>query len=413
MSGDNSDHVAHESEILSDSLLITRPLYKHALLAFVVLSVAAIIWAVFGSIPQRIQGLGEINTTGGLFTVTSTHQGQIRKIKVAVNDQVKENQVLFILEQPELKSSISEMEDSLQLLKDKKEKMMQGNAASLSLKSDVNVIEERRIQLQIQEADKTIAFIKKKIKQNETLHADGLITSSELYDSKTSLATAVSDKANLHELLSSLSLNTQEWKLGKDLGEKDLDIQIKSQEKQLSELKLQYKKSTEVSALKAGEVIQMDMAYGDVVSPGTGLATIEIPDNYDNYKLNLYVPFTSNALIVKGMKVDIEPFTVDRNLYGWLKGTVVNVNKFVSSDESLKSALANTALVQLVSKEGPVYEVTVDLNTDPKTVSGFAWSNKKGPPFKVSVGSLCRAYVDVKDKAPIDYLIPVFKKYFD
>ena len=410
---DNPSDKSNENEILSDSLLITRPLYNYALYAFVFVSLVAIIWAIFGSIPQRIEGMGEINTKEGLFTVSSTHSGQIKKINANVNDNVKENDVLFILEQPALKSTISETEDNIQLLKAKKEKMMQGNTESYSLKSDVNVIEEKRIRLQITESKKTIDFIKNKIQQNEKLYADGLITSSELFDSKTSLATAKSDLANLQELLSSLSLNTQEWKLGKTLSEKDLEIEISNSEKQLAELQKQYDKSTQIRTLVSGEVIQMDMSFGDVVDPGTALATIEIPSNYDNYKLNLYVPFTSNAIISKGMNVDIEPFTVDRNLYGWMKGTVVEVNKFVSSDESLASALANNALVKLVSEKGPVYEVIVKLNTDSKTVSGFAWSNKKGPPFKVNVGTLCRAYVDVKNKAPIDYLIPIFKKYFD
>ncbi len=170
---------------------------------------------------------------------------------------------------------------------------------------------------------------------------------------------------------------------------------------------------TEVSSSVVGVVVQMNVDIGNEVAPGMHLATIELPDNLDNYLLDLYVPFSANAEIGEGMGVEVEPFTVDRNLYGWLKGTVLSVNRYVSSGAGLANELANNNLADLIDEKGPVYKIIVKLETDPSTKSGFAWSNKKGPPFQVSLGTLCKAYVKVKEKAPIDYLIPIFKAYFE
>ena len=58
-------------------------------------------------------------------------------------------------------------------------------------------------------------------------------------------------------------------------------------------------------------------------------------------------------------------------------------------------------------------QIIVDLETDPNTFSGFKWSNKKGPPMKIHPGQLSAAYVNVKVKAPIDYVLPIFNAYFN
>jgi len=41
------------------------------------------------------------------------------------------------------------------------------------------------------------------------------------------------------------------------------------------------------------------------------------------------------------------------------------------------------------------------------------WSNKKGPPYTINTGTLCHASVLVRQKPPIDYIIPVLKSYFE
>ena len=109
----------------------------------------------------------------------------------------------------------------------------------------------------------------------------------------------------------------------------------------------------------------------------------------------------------------IEPFTVNHNLYGWLMGEVVEVNHFVSNTNSIIDELNNPDLVALIEQQGPTYRVKISLVSDPSTKSGFKWSNKTGPPFSINTGTLCRASILVKQKPPIDYIIPVFKSYFE
>ncbi len=413
MAVSNYQHEGSDSELLTGSLVITRPLYTYALLAFLVGGGCALAWMFLGSIPHRVEGLGELNTKGGLIKVISAYSGQISQKSVAIDEMVAKDQLLFLLKQPELEKSISEAKGTLLLLKTKKQQLQSGNARSYSLKSDVNEIEKKRIAMQIKESKKTTSFLRKKLEQNKKLYAEGLITSSNLFDIEKSLAAEIATTASLEETLQGLILSTQEWKLGKDLSEQDLEQEIEELSKKLADLEDEYRLNTEVTAPLSGTVVQMNVEQGNEVNPGTHLATIESPDNQANYLLDLYVPYNANAKISEGMGVEIEPFTIDRNLYGWLIGTVVRVNHYVSSGAGLSNELANTNLAGLIDQKGPVFKVTVKLSVDPTTASGFSWSNKKGPPFKVSLGTLCKAYVKVKEKAPIDYLIPIFKAYFE
>lgn len=413
MADSNKQHEERDSELLTGSLVITHSIYKYALFAFVFGGVCAIAWMFFGSIPHRVEGMGEVNTKGGLVKVISAYRGQIVKKIIDIDDTVTENQLLFLLKQPELDQNINEAKEQLLLLKTKKTQLQSGNALSYSLKSDVNEIEKKRVEMQIAESKKTTSFLRKKLKQNKKLYEEGLITYSNLFDIEKSLAVEIANIASLDETLQGLTLSTQEWKLGKDLSEQDLDYEIVKLSKKLVDLQDGYRLNTEVNAPLSGTIVQMNVELGNEVTSGSHLATIEGPDNLSNYLLDLYVPFSSNAEISEGMVVEIEPFTIDRNLYGWLKGTVININRYVSSGAGLASELANNNLADLIDKKGPVFKVTVQLTVDPSTVSGFAWSNKKGPPFQVSLGTICKAYVRVKEKAPIDYLIPIFKAYFE
>ena len=413
MADNPSTHAEQESELLTGSLIITRPLYKHALLAFVLGSACAIIWAFFGSIPHRLEGLGEVNTLGGLFKISTSYKGQIDKINVHINDDVKQGQVLFLLKQPELENTIHEMEQQLDLLKAKKSLLTSGNAISHKLKSGVNKIEAERLQAQISAAEKTLDFLDKKLAQNEKLLEDGLITDSQLIDIHKSIADLQANKGSQEKALKDLVLSTQEWAQGKDISENDAESDIVNFSKKLADAKEEYRLNTEVPSPISGSVVQVNVKQGNQVTPGMQLGTVEVPDNQANYVLDMYVSFNSNARIAQGMGVDIEPFSVDRNLYGWLKGKVVTVNNYVSDGTEMANELANEDLAKLVAQKGPVYKVTVKILVDPATKSGFAWSNDKGPPFEINLGSMCKAYVKVKDKAPIDYLIPIFKEYFE
>ncbi|MCK4712410.1 MAG: biotin/lipoyl-binding protein [Marinosulfonomonas sp.] len=177
-------------------------------------------------------------------------------------------------------------------------------------------------------------------------------------------------------------------------------------------LRLKQQDNNEVRADTAGRVIQINVAQGDAVDSGQSLIVIDHEAASDHLSLDLYIPISSHDRIVPGMKVDIEPYTVDKNLHGWLIGEVLEVDDFVASRDAIMADLQNRTLLNLVIHDGPVYRIRVKLSRDESTATGYRWSDGKGPSFKLHAGNICTAFVHIEDKAPIDYLIPIFKGYF-
>jgi|TARA_B110000967_G_C18898703_1_gene572839 HlyD family secretion protein len=407
------DNPSNVDETLMKSIDITRPIYSYVLIGIIITCLIAVIWSIFGSIPQRVEGVGMIDTVEGLERVTSISNGRISEVKVKLNDQVKAGDVLFIIAMPERKYSIDQMELSIGQLKQKKNITFSGNTKSTLIKKKSDELSELSLKKNIEEINKSIIFYTKRVVEEKKLLDKGLITYAQYFSVQQDLASMKMNKISTEEQLNLISLNRNEWNLNNNINEIDLSSQLTALEVELADLIEEYKFETEVTAKTSGFVRQINIKKGDIVSPEYILAIINANEDKKSYILNLYVPFTTNAFISKGMDVDVELFSADPNLYGYLKGSVKYVAPYISETEGLQNVLENNSLIKYLDAKGGVYKIIVDLETDPNTFSGFKWSNKKGPPMKIHPGQLSAAYVNVKVKAPIDYVLPIFNAYFN
>jgi HlyD family secretion protein len=74
--------------------------------------------------------------------------------------------------------------------------------------------------------------------------------------------------------------------------------------------------------------------------------------------------------------------------------------------------LKNETVAKQLMGQGAVFEVRANLKEAPDTPSGFAWSTSKGPPFKISGGTLVSVAIVVDRKPPITLVMPFLKKTF-
>ena len=80
--------------------------------------------------------------------------------------------------------------------------------------------------------------------------------------------------------------------------------------------------------------------------------------------------------------------------------------------EEMKKRLGDDTLVQSFLSQGPVVEVTCSLAEDSDTVSGYAWSSKKGKDVYLADGTMLEASIITERKAPITMVIPLLKELF-
>jgi len=111
-----------------------------------------------------------------------------------------------------------------------------------------------------------------------------------------------------------------------------------------------------------------------------------------------------------GLEVQITPSTVKREKYGFVKGNVVSVAQFPSTEAALMRNFENESLVKSMLGNGPVTEIRAVLIQDPSTPSGYRWSSGAGPHIRLSTGSLCNARVITNRQKPIELLLPFLEK---
>ena len=400
-------------EELNRMLKITRPRYWISLSALGLLTLITIIWGFFGTIPQRIDGLGEIISGKGLHGIIALYPGGIEEVNVELGSKVQQDDILLHLLQPQLRHQLVELKAQMDVLILQDSLLKVRDVSDFPNKIRFYNLEEVRLKKELSQLEDQISFLQLKMNQQQDLWDKGLATRENYMDAKNQLADARNKRTQTEQAVKTNSLDQQSWEYDRQYKQEDYKGQIQILKKKISDLQDDYDRQTIIRSPVNGIIVDKSVSSGDFVNAGTRMLVVEDMGNEKNHLLDLFIPFNSNAVVEPGMEVMIEPFTVNHNLYGWLMGEVVEVNHFVSNTVSIIDELNNPDLVALIQQQGPTYRVKVYLLPDPSTKSGFMWSNKKGPPYTINTGTLCRASVLVKQKPPIDYIIPILKSYFE
>ncbi len=143
---------------------------------------------------------------------------------------------------------------------------------------------------------------------------------------------------------------------------------------------------------------------GGVTDRGTALATLE-PSGSAAVVVG-FLPAGPGKRVAPGMQARISPSSVPRSQYGTITGRVTSVSPVPVSPERVILVVAgNASLADYFLTEGPVLEVTVDLDRDDTTASGYHWSTGGGPPEKITMGTLAEVQVVLSEAAPISRIL--------
>lgn len=393
-------------------IVITPPIYNYVLIGIAIIATIAIIWSLFGSIPQQVKGIGMINTIEGLERVTAPSSGRISEIRLKNNDSVKIGDIIAIIEQPGLKASIEKLKFSIEKLKQNNLISSSGESENNKIIRQSNNLSRSRLNANLDKINESILFLEKRVSQEKTLYEKGLITYSQYFTTQQQLSSAKLSKIEIEEQLKQLTLDNNERVLNNNLDELNTNKQLGVLELELKDMMEEYKGKSEVTAQISGYINQINVKVGDLVTPGFVISNITaVNEDNNKYILNLYIPFNTNAIIDKGMSVDIQIFSVDPYVDGYLMGKVKDVSQYLADAEGLLNSLGNKSLIGVIDSKGGVYSLIVELEKDPNTFNGYKWSNGKGPQTKIYPGQLSLANVKVKVKAPIELVMPILSQF--
>jgi HlyD family secretion protein len=167
-------------------------------------------------------------------------------------------------------------------------------------------------------------------------------------------------------------------------------------------------RNSEVLSPIAGRVLEIKTSTGSVLSVGTPVVLIE--DEGTKLEAVVYVPADQGKSVKPGLQVRVAPSTVKREEFGTMIGTVSNVSEFPVTPQGMTAVLHNDQLVKLFSKDGAPYAVSVVLDQDASTPSGYRWAVGKGPQVHLTSGTLAQAEITTRNRRPLDLVVPLLRK---
>lgn len=390
---------------LDKLITITSPKSWLTVMTIGVVLACAILWGVFGTIPKKVDTSGILISSGGVMSISSTVSGQITDVRLSSGDEVKRGDTIAIIGETEVVDQINKNKEIIAVLK-----TLTPNSNWNTANLPTELLEFQKLGLQIKSAGSAAGyasvspeFAKQEYENYKKLYDDGIVSKAEL-DAK--YGAYMNAQSNYSQQSSSQTQLIAQFNTTKD-------AKIVELEQKVADLVASVNTQYQILAPSDGKISSIAVEKGDLVNPGTVVVSLaRTGSNVKALEAVIYVPVSDGKKIIEGMEVKIYPSTVQKEEYGYMIGTVIEVPEYPVSNETVMATLGNQALAQELTGKGAPLEVRVDLVVDENTVSGYAWSSKKGATVDVENGTLCSAAVVVAEQRPISMVIPILKQKY-
>lgn len=163
-----------------------------------------------------------------------------------------------------------------------------------------------------------------------------------------------------------------------------------------------------VTAAAGGTVMVADFEAGSAISAADPIAILERdPDPAAGDRAlsaMVVVPADRATGITVGTAVELTVASAPSRSFGLLRGRVSDVSRFPVTPTGLSAVVYDASTVKTLTDGAAVSLVTVTLDADPGTPSGFAWTSPTGPPFPLGFQTGVTADFQLGSFRPIDYI---------
>lgn len=399
-------------EQLDQLMTVTSPRGWLALLALGTLVTVAVIWGVYGAIPTKVQGNGILLRSGGVYDIESETAGKVTSIYQKRGDIVKKGQITARVAQPDLIERINKSRAEISDLLKQKDRIKSFGATDIEMQKE-SIAQKKKLHNQaIENTKKQNRILQEQLENQKDLFKEGLITKQSYLQTQQEIDR---NSQNLNEYRNQLQLlEIQNLQLQEDKAQQLISItqQIEQEKRNLNILERNLEKSSKVISPYSGTVLEVVVQEGAHILKGQPMLRLELMGNtVKGLEAVVYMRPDKGKQVKPGFEIQISPSTVRREEHGFMLGLVTDVAQYPATRERMMNMLQNDTLVQTLSQGSAPIEIHADMIPSSRTYSGYKWSSPEGPPIKINTGTICFASVTVKKKAPIEMVIPMFKKY--
>ena len=256
-------------------------------------------------------------------------------------------------------------------------------------------------------------YLEGKLKTQQNLYSQGLITKGQVQSTKQDVQSAREDMDRLRSQLRQTSLSELEAKGQKEAELRASDLQIQEAKRSVALLQERLELSSRVVSTRAGRVLEVRAKIGDMIRPGSAIVNLELEgDASAKLEVIIYVPAAEGKKVQPGMEVQISPSTVRQEEHGVVLAEVRAVSDFPATRKGMMRLFDNEELVDsfLRLTGGTPIRIRGELIVDATTESGYRWSSPKGAPVELTSGTPCAGSITIKRQRPIALVIPIVRE---
>lgn len=398
------------SEQFKQRIGVIPPAMQVLAASMTILVLAALVWAVFGSVPTRVVGRGVVLADmEGNFAIAAISAGPVIEVLVQPDDRVKAGDPIATIEQKLLSVRIENAERELKHLEKNVSILNEAHAKQVE-RTDKNT-KRQLAALAEQVATNTVlrerlgALVDgyRKLRDKGMISENQLIAKQEQHDQMAlSLAEAAAKK-----VLVELIAETKRDDLDEVERLKMLEIELKKAE--IDNMKAELAIGTVITAPISGTIREVRVGRGDVAAAGSVVATVsQERDGY--FQVLTLLKGDARKRVAVGMEAQVVPGSVKRDEYGSMKGRVVRLAGQDASDEGVNRILHNHQLTKSLFGGQEALLAHIELVPTKDNPSGFEWWSGKGPPYKITAGTTATVDVIVERERPITLVIPALRK---
>ncbi len=400
-------------EQLDQRIRLIPPAMRLMALAAAAIIVAVLVWAIYGSILTRASGRGVLLSDGkGSFAVEPLTSGQLTEVVVQQGDRVQAGAVIAHIKQASLAAQLGGVTARFTAMQEDLAKQKAADAVILAQNEDIFRRQSAAIDQQIAAARARAVQLSKLLDGYKDLRTRGLLTSGNLVNmqqehDQTDLTIA---NANAHKIEVESAFQQKREALAER--QRQSQVAIDAVKVDVERLKTELAIGSSVTAPIGGVIDEIHVGVGDVVSPGTVIATIGEVSAVPRFEVVALFGDDMGKRVTAGMDVRVHPRTVRREEHGAMIGKIEQVTERTVSHSEVNAILRNLNLTKnLMGDEAPVL-ARITLVETKDTPSGFAWWVGNGPHYKVTRGTLVEVDVIVSRRPPIALVIPALRKLF-
>jgi HlyD family secretion protein len=371
------------------------------------------LWVLFWPVPTEVMGQGVLiyPDTAGLLDARAG--GQVRRLRVAVGQEVRKGQVLMELYLPVLDRQLQQQRGNLaQLERDNRD---------LDRRDALRLSSER---LSVDTALAKLAQDRRRYEELAATYAEK-VRNLRWLSKREVVAPLASEVVAAEQGLTSTSVSLdavriQEKELLTRYEQVRLDIQTQALRRryQIDDMRRQIRVTEarlafdgQVLADRDGTVLDLQVIQGQTVATGQRLGTLGRAGaggaGGPRLQAVAYFAPADARRLPAGLPVEVVPLWDQRGRFGGIVGKVVQVLALPATEEDISTTIGNPQLARDLLKHGPVMRTEIALERDPGSRDGYRWTLSGGSGvFPVREGLTIAAHAYVEWRTPITYVIP-------